>query len=203
MRTPQIVVMGTSLGGLQALQAVLSRLPADFSLPIAVVQHRHKSSNDRLPHILQQSTKLRVQDADDKQTIKAGHVYLAPADYHLLIEGRTLSLSTEEPVRYSRPSIDVLFESAAETCGDTVVAVVMTGSNEDGTEGAKRIAENGGTVLVQDPATAEAPEMPRAVVREVRGAEVLAVADIATRLDRIAKLGVVTRGLEKNRRGRR
>jgi len=201
MRAPRIVVIGTSLGGLHALQTVLSQLPQDFSLPVAVVQHRHKDSNDRLPVILQQYTKLRVWDADDKQQIKPGNVYLAPADYHLLIEGNTFSLSTDEPVKYSRPSIDVLFESAVESCGDGVVAVVMTGANEDGTAGAKRVAQFGGTVLVQDPSTAEAPEMPTGVVREVKGAEVLKLSEIGPRLDKIAKLGKITRGLKSRRSG--
>jgi len=203
MRAPSIVVVGTSLGGLHALQTVLSQLPSDFSLPIAVVQHRHKQSNDRLPVILQQYTKLRVCDADDKQPIKPGHVYLAPADYHLLIEGKTFSLSADEPIKYSRPSIDVLFESAVESCGDGVIAVVMTGANEDGTQGARRVAQIGGTVLVQDPETAEAPEMPLGVVREVSRAEVLKLNEIAPRLDAIAKLGKITRGMQKSRRGTR
>ena len=203
MRAPRIVVIGTSLGGLHALQTVLSGLPKDFSLAIAVVQHRHKESNGRLSHILQNATELVVQDADDKQLIEAGNVYLAPADYHLLVEGRTFSLSTEEPVKYSRPSIDVLFESAAESCGETVIGVVMTGSNEDGTAGAKTIASTGGIVIVQDPKGAEAPEMPLGVVREVKSAEVLKLEEIAPRLERIAKLGKITRGLQKNRRGRR
>jgi two-component system, chemotaxis family, protein-glutamate methylesterase/glutaminase len=202
MKTPSIVVMGTSLGGLHALQQVFQLLPEDFSLPIAVVQHRHKSSNERLPQVLQQWTKLKVVDAEDKQMIKGGHIYLAPADYHLLVEGRTFSLSADEPVKYSRPSVDVLFESAAESCGDSVIAVVMTGANEDGAAGARRIAENGGMVFVQDPSTAESPVMPAAVVREVKGAKIVKVEEIAEHLEKIAKLAKITRSL-RSRRSRR
>ena len=133
-------------------------------------------------------------DADDKQWIEPSHVYLAPADYHLLVE-RTgergeLHLSCEDAVRFSRPSIDVLFESAADAYGPQLIGVVLTGSNEDGARGAKRIKELGGLVIVQDPLTAEAPEMPSAVAAAVEVDRVLPLEGIATYLADVCRTAV-------------
>ncbi|MCU1245097.1 MAG: CheB methylesterase [Acidobacteria bacterium] len=175
MRAFELIVIGCSLGGMRALQVVLSGLPATFTVPLAVVQHRHRASNEGLPAYLRRSSNLPVIDVDDKQWIKPGIVYLAPADYHLLVEKGMFSLSVDDRVAYSRPSIDVLFESAADAYGDKVVGVIMTGSNQDGAEGAKRIKARDGFLVVQDPATAEAPSMPQAAIA-------------ATRVDRILPL---------------
>jgi len=162
---PEVIVVGCSLGGMHALQTILTGLPKEFCLPIVVAQHRHKRSNEGLPAFLRRSTHLKVVDADDKQRIRQGTMYLAPADYHLLIDrGGELNLSVDDAVRYSRPSIDVLFESAADVYGAALIAVLLTGANEDGTRGAKRVKLRGGTVLAQDPATAEAREMPQAAI---------------------------------------
>jgi two-component system chemotaxis response regulator CheB len=175
MRAFELIVIGCSLGGMRALQIVLSTLPATFTVPVAVVQHRHRFSNEGLPIYLRRSSPLPVVDVDDKQWIKPGVVYLAPADYHLLVERGVFSLSVDDRVAYSRPSIDVLFQSAAEAYGDKVVGVVLTGSNQDGAEGVKRIKARDGFLVVQDPETAEAPSMPRAAIA-------------ATRVDRILPL---------------
>lgn len=174
----EIVVIGCSLGGMHALQEILPAFPADFPVPIAVVQHRHKRSNEALPTLLRKSAKLCLVDVEDKQYIKKGCVYLAPADYHLLVEKGVFSLSVDAAVAFSRPSIDVLFESAADAYRDRVVGVVLTGANADGARGAARIKKRGGFVVVQDPATAEAKEMPSAAID-------------ATRVDRILPLNKI------------
>lgn len=176
----ELIVIGCSLGGMHALQTIIGALPKDFCIPIVVAQHRHKNSNDGLPAYFRRSTQFNVVDAEDKQWIKPGHVYLAPADYHLLVERGEMHLSVDEAVRHSRPSIDVLFESAADAYGAQLIGVVLTGSNEDGARGAKRIKERGGLVVVQDPATAEAPVMPAAVAAMVDVDRILPLESIAS-----------------------
>jgi two-component system chemotaxis response regulator CheB len=122
---------------------------------------------------LRRRTNLKVVDAEDKQWIKPGHVYLAPANYHLLVERGAFSLSVDDAVSYSRPSIDVLFESAADAYGASVAAVVLTGANSDGARGVKAIKKRGGFVVVQDPKTAEAPSMPTAAIAAARVDQIL------------------------------
>jgi two-component system, chemotaxis family, protein-glutamate methylesterase/glutaminase len=159
-----VVVVGTSLGGLSAMKVLLSGLPRDFRLPIVIVQHRGKTADDALVNLLRKQTPLSVSEPNDKEPLESGHVYIAPADYHLLVEPKSLALSTEAPVNYARPSIDVLFESAAETHRSGVVGVVLTGANEDGAAGAARIKQRGGVVLVQTAESAEAAAMPAAAI---------------------------------------
>lgn len=178
-RAYEIVVVGCSLGGMHALEVILNAMPRGFPLPIAVVQHRHRASNETLPSYFRRFSRLPVVDAEDKQWIRPGTVYLAPANYHLLVERGEFNLSVDEKVRYSRPSVDVLFQSAADAYGEHVVAVVLTGANDDGAQGVKRVKERGGLVVVQDPETAEAPEMPRAAIAA-------ATVDRVLPLDRIA-----------------
>ena len=163
-----LIVIGCSLGGMRALSMILGELPADFKPPIAVVQHRHKASNEGLPAYMRTQTKLPVVDVDDKLYIRPGRVYLAPADYHLLVEKGRFDLSVDAAVSYSRPSVDVLFESAADAYRTGVVGVVLTGANADGARGAMRIKQQGGFVIVQEPGTAEAPDMPQAAIDAVR-----------------------------------
>jgi len=168
MRHFDLIVIGCSLGGMRALETILAPLPADFPTPIAVVQHRYRTSNESLPAFFRARTKLKVVDVEDKQYIKPGHVYLAPANYHLLVEEGSFSLSVDDVVVYARPSIDVLFDSAADAYGHRLIGVVLTGANEDGARGAARIKRNGGFVVVQDPKTAEAPVMPQAAIEKAR-----------------------------------
>ncbi|MEO6259279.1 MAG: chemotaxis protein CheB [Thermoanaerobaculia bacterium] len=176
-----LIVIGCSLGGMHALQVIFSGLPESFCVPIVVAQHRHKASNEGLPAYFRRRTELKVVDADDKQWIKPGHVYLAPADYHLLVDkGGELNLSVDEAVRFSRPSIDVLFESAADAFGSRVLGLILTGSNADGALGAVRIKSRKGTVVVQDPATAEAPAMPQAAIDAVQVDRILPLDQIAS-----------------------
>ena len=157
------MVIGTSLGGLNALLTVLRGLPADLPVPIVLVQHRASSADSGLVDLLQQSTTLRVVEAEDKAVLEAGTLYVAPPDYHLLIEDKTsVALSTDPPLRSARPSIDVLFETAADAFGDAVVAVLLTGASADGACGLARIKARGGRAIVQDPETAECATMPSA-----------------------------------------
>ena len=167
-RAYEMIVIGCSMGGMHALQVILQSLERDFPLPIAVAQHRYKTSNETLPSYFRRHSDLDVVDATDKQWVKPGTVYLAPADYHLMVERSgehgELSLSVDAAVAYSRPSIDVLFESAADAYTDTLIGVVLTGANTDGAKGAERIKQRGGLVIAQDPHTAEAPAMPEAAI---------------------------------------
>jgi len=170
----ELVAIGTSVGGLQALIALLGELPSTFPLPIAVAQHRSPDVKSGITEVLQNYTDLIVVEAEDKDEIEAGHVYLAPADYHLLVESdRTLALSTEGPVHYARPSIDVLFESAAEAYRQALVGVVLTGASADGARGARRIKECGGWLIVQEPATAESRVLPDAALAVAQADEVV------------------------------
>jgi two-component system, chemotaxis family, protein-glutamate methylesterase/glutaminase len=178
----EIIVVGTSWGGLAALRALVSALPATFAIPVVIVQHRHKRSGQLLPSLLQDSTALCVCETEDKAPIDAGNVYIAPADYHLLIEDGHFALSTDEPVRYSRPSIDVTFVSAADSYGEHTVGVVLTGANADGARGLKRIYDRGGLAIVQLPATAESPTMPAAALQAVPRARSLSISEIAATL---------------------
>jgi len=167
-REYELIVIGCSMGGMAALQMIFEELPEDFPVPIAVVQHRYKTSNEGLPAFLRRHSKLKVVDTNDKQWIKPGTVYLAPANYHLLVERGELSLSVDDKVEYSRPSIDVMFESAADAYGAALIGVVLTGANADGARGAVRIKQRGGFVVVQDPRTAESPAMPQAAIDAAR-----------------------------------
>ncbi|MEA2166389.1 MAG: two-component system, chemotaxis family, protein-glutamate methylesterase/glutaminase [Thermoanaerobaculia bacterium] len=182
-RAPELIVIGCSLGGMHALQVILSKLERGFCIPIAVAQHRHKKSNEGLPAYFRRETDLKVVDAEDKQWIEPGYVYLAPADYHLLIERNgtrgELSLSVDERVHFSRPSIDVLFESAADAYSNRLIGIVLTGSNDDGAQGAARIKARGGIVIAQDPSTAEAPIMPQAAIDKAHVDQILRLEEIA------------------------
>lgn len=177
-----IVVIGTSWGGLTALTRLLGDLPGDFGIPIAVVQHRSKDSERLLPQLLQDATALRVCEMEDKDVLSPGTVHLAPANYHALIDAGHISLTIEEPVRFSRPSIDVLFTSAADTYRSGTIGVILTGANEDGARGLHHIVLRGGLALVQDPKTAEIPIMPDAAIKAVPSAEILPLDAIAPRL---------------------
>jgi two-component system, chemotaxis family, protein-glutamate methylesterase/glutaminase len=177
-----IVGIGTSWGGLAALTKLLGDLPADFNIPVVVVQHRSPDSDRLLGQLLQDATELRVSEIEDKDELTPGTVHLAPANYHVLIEEGYVSLTIEEPVRFSRPSIDVMLASAADTYGSAAIGVVLTGANEDGARGLAHVVKHGGLALVQSPKTAEIPTMPTAAIRAVPTAEVLSLDGLVTRL---------------------
>ena len=186
MSAYSIVVIGTSWGGLAALTKLLGGLPADFPIPIAVVQHRSKESERLLPQLLQDVTALKICEMEDKDALQPGTVHLAPADYHALIDEGLVTLTVEDPVRFSRPSIDLLFVSAADTYRAGTIGVVLTGANEDGSRGLQHIVKRGGLGLVQDPKSAEIPIMPAAAIKLVPKAEVLPLEGIAARLIELA-----------------
>jgi two-component system chemotaxis response regulator CheB len=177
----ELVVIGASLGGLDAVSKVLAALPERFPLPVVIAQHRAASpaADGDLSAIWQRHTSLSVGEAEDKSAIEPGHVYVAPADYHLMVEARGLfALSTEGPVLWARPSIDVLFESAAEVYGARVIGVILTGASADGSQGMRAIRERGGCALVQEPSAAECDVMPRAVLAATPVNHVLALAEM-------------------------
>lgn len=161
---------------------LLGELPASFPIPILVVQHRSKDSERLLSQLLQDATDLRVCEVEDKDELAPGTVHLAPANYHVLVECGYLSLTIEEPVRFSRPSIDVMFTSAADTYRTAAIGIVLTGANEDGASGLAHIVKRGGLALIQDPKTAEIPIMPEAAIKAVPSAEVLKLDKMAPRL---------------------
>lgn len=177
-----IVVIGASWGGLAALETIFPSLSPDFDVPIAVVLHRGVESTERLSATLRRYTSLPVRDAQDKEALLPGHIYIAPPDYHLLVEAGTFALSTEAPVCYARPSIDVLFESAADTYAERVLGVVLTGSSRDGAAGAARIKARGGRLMVQSPETAASPVMPAAAIAAACVDWILPLPDIGPKL---------------------
>jgi two-component system chemotaxis response regulator CheB len=176
----ELVVIGTSLGGFHALKTVLSDLPKDFPLPIVVVQHRSFEESELLAPLLSAYVQLPVVETDDKQQIKPGQIFVGPPNYHILIDGSHLALSTEAPVLHARPSIDVLFESAAECFREGVLGVLLTGMSRDGTAGLKRIRECGGFTVVQDPQTAQGRIMPEAAIESAAADKVLPLEKIAS-----------------------
>ncbi len=182
-----IVVVGASWGGLQALTTLVSGFAADFPMPLVVVQHRSRDSTSALAELLQDVSKLLVCEVEDKSPIVDGHVHIAPPDYHLLVDRGSFSLSIEAPLRYSRPSIDITFESIAYEYNDGAIGVVLTGANQDGSEGLRTIVARRGAAIVQDPKTAESPTMPKAALEAVPTATVLPIDKIADFLTGLAK----------------
>ena len=180
-----IVMVGTSWGGLAALRTLVAGIPASFTMAITIIQHRHKDSDQSLRVLLQESSSLEVCDVEDKMPIAHGRVYIAPPDYHTLVESGHFSLSTEAPVRFSRPSIDVTFASAADSYTHRTVGIVLTGANADGAEGLRRISDRGGMALVQDPDTAESAAMPAAAMKAVPRARVMSLAGIVRFVSRL------------------
>jgi two-component system, chemotaxis family, protein-glutamate methylesterase/glutaminase len=181
---PSIVVVGMSAGGLRAFEQVLAGMPRGFPLPIVAVQHRSKESTDGYAAVIGGTTKLAVREAEDGAPLSGTGVHIAPPDYHVLVEPGRLVLSVDEPVCFSRPSIDVLFESAADAYGEGVIAVLLTGANQDGARGLLRVKDAGGYAIVQDPHTAESPEMPAAGIASAPVDRVLPLNEIAAELVR-------------------
>ena len=175
----EIIVIGTSLGGLSALEVILEGLDSGFPTPIATVMHRSVDSGQALSSVLRRHSALRIREPQDKEEIRSGAVYIAPADYHLIVERGEFALSTEGPVSYARPSIDVLFASAADAYGEGVLGIILTGANHDGAHGVTRIKARGGYVLAQEPATAECAVMPRAAITTGCVDHVLPLTEIA------------------------
>ena len=182
-----LIVAGASLGGFDALAMMLGALPETYPLPLAVVQHRSMDSDELLSILLGRVCRLPIAEVEDKQPILPGTVYLAPANYHLLVERDHFALSVDERVQYARPSIDVLFESAADAYRDALIAVLLSGSNEDGANGIARVKARGGLTIVQDPASAESARMPAAAIAASPVDHVLPLAEIAPFLNDLVR----------------
>lgn len=183
----QAVAIGVSTGGVQALKKLLGRLPADFPLPLLVVQHISPDAGNGMAKLLDDVCRLRVKEADEQDLILPGTVYLAPPNYHLLAEhDGMLSLSADRPVSFARPSVDVLFESAATVFGPGLIAIILTGANYDGSQGARVVKQRGGTVVVQHPDDALARQMPEAALAATTADHVVPLDDMAALLVRLA-----------------
>ena len=180
-----LAVVGASWGGMKAIGELLAGIAPDNRLAIAVAQHRSPDTDDTLARYLDKRCPLPVAEVEDKDPVEPGRVYLAPADYHLLVEPGHFALSTDVAVRFSRPSIDVLFETAADAYGPEVVAVVLTGANDDGCRGVVAVQAAGGRTLAQDPRTAERPEMPEGAIASGVVDAVLPIPALAAELNRL------------------
>ena len=184
----EAIVIGVSSGGLKAMKVMFSILPKDFNTPIIIVQHISSRSDNQWIKLLNDKCNLYLEEADEKEKIRNGKVYIAPPNYHLLIEkDKTFSLTIDERVNFARPSIDVLFESAAEAYKNKLIGVVLTGSNNDGTNGIKRIKELGGLTIVQDPETAESSYMPASAIAAVKPDYILSLEEITDLLIKLDK----------------
>jgi two-component system, chemotaxis family, protein-glutamate methylesterase/glutaminase len=173
-----VIAMGCSWGGLEALSRVLDGIPDDLTAAVVIVQHRMHARSE-LATLLGQHTAWEVCEAEDKEALSPHRVFLAPPGYHLLVDGDRFALSIDAPEHHSRPSIDVLFESMAESLGRRLVGVVLTGANDDGARGLRAVVRHGGAAIVQDPSTAEKREMPDAALREVPDAVVAPLDGVA------------------------
>lgn len=177
----ELVVIGGSAGSLSALLLIIKSLPASFVLPLIIIVHRQKNVVSEFTRILADANKnKKIVEPDDKEPIEKSTIYVAPQNYHLLIEkDRTFSLDYSEAIKFSRPSIDVTFESAATIYKNGLLAVLLSGANSDGTAGSQTVVDNGGIVLAQDPFTAEFPAMPGSAIENVIGVAVHDAAGIA------------------------
>ena len=189
----ELVAIGASWGGLDALRAILRDLPAELDAAVVIAQHRSPDSHPTaMRDLLGAVARMRVIEAGDKDELRAGVAYIAAPDYHLLVEPGLVALSTDEPVLYARPSIDVLFETAAESYRERCIGVILTGANDDGARGLARVVELGGTAVVEDPETARRAEMPRAALRATPSARAVPLAEIAPLLVDLCGLAKVS-----------
>jgi two-component system chemotaxis response regulator CheB len=178
-----LVVIGASAGGVVALQTLAKALPATFAPPVLVVLHIPRDRPSSVPTLLAAQCALPVREAEDKQAIEPGTITFAPSDYHLLVEDRHhVALSIDPPVLYSRPAIDVLFDSAAETFGAGVLAILLTGASADGSEGVAAIRGAGGKAWIQDPADAVASVMPASAIARAGADAILSLDDLCVQL---------------------
>lgn len=183
----EAAVVGVSTGGLSALATILPELDRNFPLPVLVVQHMRPDSDDFLWRHLNRLSKVTVKEAEDKEAIQPKTVYIAPPDYHLLVEpDKTLALSAEERINFSRPSIDALFETAAEAYRERLIGIVLTGANNDGTLGLKKIKIFGGLAVVQSPDSAESDIMPRSAIESVEVDHIVPLDELGQFLNALA-----------------
>lgn len=182
----EAVVIGCSAGGIEALSEILPSLSGDMSCPVLIVQHISPETDGFLAHFLDESCQVTVKEAEDGEDIKSGFVYVAPANYHLLVEkNRNLSLSVDSHVNYSRPSIDVLFETASWVYQEHLIGILLTGASADGSQGLKSVQEQGGMTVVQDPSTAMVPFMPQSALDLIQVDHLLSLEKISTLLSNL------------------
>ncbi len=183
------IAMGASFGGMESVKKVITGLPSDFKIPIAVVLHIGSNNIDTYMSVLQKHSHYKVKEAEEKEALKEQTIYFAPPNYHLLIEEDfTLSLSTDEKVNFSRPAIDVLFETAAWSVKNHLIGILLTGSNKDGAAGLQTIKEHGGTTIVENPETASAKTMPETAIKICNPDYILNLKDIAAKIVEISKM---------------
>lgn len=176
---PKLIVIGGSWGGIQASMRVLQGLPAMYSIPIVLVLHRLRNYEGNLQELFEKKISLKTVEIEDKEPILPGHLYIAPANYHVLLEKeQVFSLDDSELENYSRPSIDVTFSSAADVYGINTVGILLSGASRDGSSGLKAIFEKHGTVIAQDPAEAEVATMPMAAIQIIPGCKIMNVEHI-------------------------
>jgi two-component system chemotaxis response regulator CheB len=188
MTTPRAVVIGASAGAIDVLRVILPALPKDYAPSVVIVVHLPENRPSLLTSIFQPLCAIPVMDVDDKQPLTAGTIFFAPPGYHVLIEkNETLAVSNEDPVKFSRPSVDMLFVSAAESLGARTVAVLLTGASDDGAEGCARVKAAGGAVVVQDPSLAVAAVMPKAAIDRGAADVVLSPEGIARYLKQLGQ----------------
>ncbi len=174
------VVVGVSMGGVDALKVLLGGLPGNFALPVLIVHHISPSAGSELAALLNERCEITVKEADAEEQVRAGTAYLAPPNYHLLVErDKTLALSNDPPENYARPSVDVLFESAADVFGPALVGVILTGAGADGSRGLRTVKDRGGLAIVQSPAEATTNVMPLSALAAVKADHVLPLKEIA------------------------
>lgn len=179
----KLIVIGTSAGGLDAMKNILPKLPPAFPIPLVVVQHISPQSDGFMIQYLNSISSIRVKEAEEKELLKPATVYFAPPNYHLLIDDdHTLALSVDVKVNYARPSIDVLFESAAYAYGSELIGVLLTGANNDGAEGLSQIKAFGGYTIIQNPDTAYSDSMPRSALAKIVPDQILNLEDIGIAL---------------------
>lgn len=182
----EAIVIGVSSGGMQAMNAIFPLLPKDFKVPIIIVQHIGAHSDGEWIRILDHKCNLHVKEADEKEMIEPGNIYIAPPNYHLLIEkNKTFSLTIDQRVNFARPAIDVLFETAAQAYQKKLIGVILTGSNYDGTKGMATIKDLGGLTIAQDPSTAASSFMPASAIAAMQPDYILSLDDIVKLLLKI------------------
>ncbi|OOM82083.1 chemotaxis response regulator protein-glutamate methylesterase [Clostridium puniceum] len=184
----KVIVIGASAGGMEAIKTILMPFGEGFAASILIVQHLSTHSDGYMARYLNERCKINVKEADEKEKIVEGNAYIAPSNYHLLVEkDETLSLTVDPKVNYSRPAIDILFDSAAEVYRDELIGVILTGANSDGSKGLKKIKELGGLTIVQDPSTAEADFMPKAAIKITEVDYILSLNKISNKLIKLVE----------------
>ncbi len=184
----QAIVVGASAGGFEVFSQLFPRFKKNFSIPVIVVQHLHPDSDGAMVNMLNDRSEINIIEADEKETMSCGHIYFAPANYHLLIErDHTMSLSTDAKVNYCRPSVDVLFESAVKVFKSRLIGVLLTGANADGAEGLRKIKNAGGITIVQSPETAYADAMPKSAIELFKVDYVLHPDQIVSTIEKLSE----------------